>query len=440
MHARNVRRTLRDPVWFLVLAALIVGALVGTALALEPFGDPTRAVLGRSWRADAAETRGFLSGVLGFEITLVTLVMSVNAMVIKSGAYQYSPRLIPLYVQRAPLRRSLPWFVLLAAFLLAATRELGLVPDLGERPRFVVSAAVLLLLVVLGFAVADLVRTFRFVRVEHVLGLARDATYDAATRVRARVERLPLDASKKLDLPLDASALVARESGYLVDVDVGRLAELARRASVRARINHAIGDYVDEGEVIGWVASERGGAVSTARSIELTSTLAISAVREIDFDPSLGVRVVVDIANRSLSSSANDPYTARQALNQLRSVLRHVGRLPLGDWNVVDPDGSVRVSVMGTRLRDLLSLAVGGPLYYGGDHPDVLEGLLEIVHEVGWIARDPEDRAAARVCLERVDALAEKGEIDPERLARLRAEAEPVRRALREGVTPRAQG
>ena len=73
---------------------------------------------------------------------------------------------------------------------------------------------------------------------------------------------------------------------------------------------------------------------------------------------------------------------------------------------------------------------MGGPLYFGEDHPDVLEGLLEIVHEVGWIARDPEDRAAARAYLRRIDALAEKGEMDPERLARLRAEAEPVRRAL----------
>src|SRR5258706_8629609 len=139
-------------------------------------------------------------------------------MVMKGAAYQYSTRLIPLYVQNAPLRRSLPLFVLLGAYILAATRELGLVADVGERPRFVISVAVLLLLVTVSFLLVDLYRTFRFVRVERVLELARDATYAAAKRVRARIERLRLDPAAALELPLDASALVARESGYLVDV------------------------------------------------------------------------------------------------------------------------------------------------------------------------------------------------------------------------------
>src|SRR5262249_28599059 len=179
------------------------------------------------------------------------------------------------------------------------------------------------LVIALVLLLVDLVRTFRFLRVERVLGLARDATYDAAKRVRARVERLPLDHTATLELPLDASALVAPEPGYIVDVDVEGLLKLAEGAGLRARINHAIGDYVDEGEVIGWVASGDGAQVSVGAAHELSSTLAISDVREIDYDPGLGIRVIVDIANRSLSSSLNDPYPARKALNQLRSLLLH---------------------------------------------------------------------------------------------------------------------
>jgi uncharacterized membrane protein len=436
MQTREVRKLLREPVWMLLAIGFIIGAALGTEMAHEPWSEGAYALFGRAWRADATETRAFLGGVFGFEITILTLLLSLNAMVVKSAAYQYSARLIPIYLLKAPTRRSLPLFALLAGYLLAAMRELGLLDEDEVQPRFVTSFAVVLLLVALAFLIVDILRTFRFLRVERVLGLARDATYEAARRVALRVERLPLDPKATLELPLDASALVASDSGYLVDVEVRRLSELAQGAGVRARISHAIGDYLDEGDVIGWVASDAGGAVTAALAHELTSTLVISPVREIDYDPGLGIRVIVDIANRSLSSSYNDPYTARQALNQLRSVLRHVRRMPLGDWNIVDRDGRVRVSISGTRLRDLLSLSVVGPLYYGSRHPDVIEGLLAIAHEVGWIARDPEDREAARKCIERIDRLADESEIDPDRLARLRAEAMPVRRGLAEDQPP----
>jgi len=95
-----------------------------------------------------------------------------------------------------------------------------------------------------------------------------------------------------------------------------------------------------------------------------------------------------------------------------------------------DEDCSVRVSVTSTHLRELLAVAVSGPLHYGAEHPDVLEGLLEIVLEVGWVARDPEDRAAARTLLDRIENLAEQSDLDPERLERLRSESAPVRRSL----------
>jgi uncharacterized membrane protein len=427
MNARNLLKVLREPLWFVLIAALVAGAILGIELVHEQTNEAAQVVFGRAWKGDPGETRAVLGTIFGFEITIVALLLSLNGMVIKSAAYQYSTRLVPLYVQHAPIRRALPWFVLLAAYLLASVREIGLVANEDVRPRPVVSVAVILVAIALAFLIVDLFRTFRFVRVERVLGLVRDSTYAAAKRVRRRVARLPLDASAVLELPVDASALVARESGYLVDVRVRQLARLAEKARVRARVSHPIGHYVDEGDVIGWASADDGRPLDPNVARKLAATLVINPVRELDYDPALGVRIIVDVADRALSSSSNDPYTARQALNQLRSVLRHVGRLPLGDWNVVDRDRRVRVSVKGTHLRELLSLAVKGPLYYGGNDPDVLEGLLEIVLEAWRVARNAADRSAARTLFEHIDRLA-GAELDPARLDRLRAEAEPVRR------------
>ena len=129
MTARNLRKLFREPIWFVLLGAAVVGAILGNTLAHEPGTDAARTVIGRAWRGDPSDTRAVLGALLGFQVTMVAMLFSLNAVVMKSAAYQYSPRLIPLYIKNAPIRRELPLLVLLAAYLLAATRELGLVAE-----------------------------------------------------------------------------------------------------------------------------------------------------------------------------------------------------------------------------------------------------------------------------------------------------------------------
>ena len=75
---------------------------------------------------------------------------------------------------------------------------------------------------------------------------------------------------------------------------------------------------------------------------------------------------------------------------------------------MVDGDGAVaRVSVRATSVRELLAMAVSGPLHYGEHDPDVLEGLdRRMILMAGWVAREKEDRAAARTWLARIEGLA----------------------------------
>ena len=136
-------------------------------------------------------------------------------------------------------------------------------------------------------------------------------------------------------MPLDATALVASGTGYLVDVDLRGLVRAATSAGCRVRICQAIGAYVNEGEVIGWASSDDGRPLDVRLLRMLTAPLEVSPVREPDYDPALGVRIITDVANRSLSSSANNPYTARQALNQVRLGLQHIGPFlwKIGIWS-----------------------------------------------------------------------------------------------------------
>ncbi|RKG71196.1 DUF2254 domain-containing protein [Corallococcus sp. CA054B] len=426
MFIRRLRRFLREPYWLILGGIIAVGVVSGIALARVQT-DAAWGVLGHAWPGDLDDTRGALGTLLGLQITVLTIVLSLNTPVIQSAANQYSPRLVPIYLKNAPLRRALPFFALSSSFILAAIRELGIIEDHGVRPRPVLSVAIFLVLVALCLLILFLVRTFRFLRVERVLGLVQELIVSATERrIQARLKQLPLDPTVALRLPADATSLLAATSGYLADVDLQDLTRLARQWGVRVRICITVGEYIDQEDVIGWVVAEGGGPVAAHVLHELADTLSIQPAREPDCDPALGLRILVDVANRALSSSANDPYTARQALHQIRSVMRRLAGLPLGDWNVVDPDGRARVSLVALRLRDYLFLAVDGPLHYAGGDPEVLEEVLQIALTVGLLARDAQDRAAAHALLARVLADVQ-GSPEKDRFHRLLAQAERVR-------------
>jgi uncharacterized membrane protein len=431
--ARQIRRLLRDPIWIAVIAAAVIGVVLGILAARETSDELTEAMLGSAWRKNAADTRTFLTTLFGLQLTVLSIVLSFNAPMIQAAANQYSARLVPYYLKHVPLRRVLPMFALSSTYLLAGVREVGLSGEEGVRPRVVLSGAIVLAVVSFVLLTIAMIRTYRFMRVERVLELVREATFAAIARRARRTARLRLAHTVPVALAADASALLAPRSGYLVEVDVRGLTRIARRAGVRVRIVRTVGDYFDEGEVVGWIGRDGGGAVGERLARRLAGTLLIAPTREADLDPAYGIIILADVAGRALSVASNDAYTARQALQQIRSVLRTLARQPLGDWNVVDEDGSIRVSVMATQLRELISVAVEAPLRLGAGEPEVLDGVLEIALEVGLVAPDAEGRTAAHQLINRVleDAM-EYGDLRNGRLKRLLVEADLVRASLKE--------
>lgn len=422
-------RLLRERFWGVVLAALIVGWLTGD-FAGRREDEVAVFWLGKAWSGTPAEARGVLGGIFGLQFTVLTIVLSMTSPLVQSAANQYSPRLVPFFMRAAPVRRAIPMFLLSAAYLLAAERALGFLADV-ERPRVVVSGAFVLLLAAFGLLVGDMMRTYRYMRVERVLGLVGSYTRAALQRLSKRTKGLVRDRDPQRQVPANARPLTACSSGYVVDVDARRLARVARRAGVRMRLCRVVGTHVDAGEAIGWVSASDGGEIAPRVAERLAKSVTIGPTREPDYDPGYGVRILAEVAARSLSSSYNDSYTALQALQQMRALLRHMARSPQGDWAVVERDDTVRVSVMGLELRELVSLGLDMPLRHGARYVDVLEGVLEIAVEVGLAAVEPEGRRAALELVNRVlDHALRYGDLDPTRIGYVRAQAELARASI----------
>ncbi len=66
----------------------------------------------------------------------------------------------------------------------------------------------------------------------------------------------------------------------------------------------------------------------------------------LDEDVAYGLRLLVDIAQRSLADSPfQDPTTAVQALDRLHDILRQLSRRPFPDGRYEDEAGEVRLTV-----------------------------------------------------------------------------------------------
>ncbi|NUP07573.1 MAG: DUF2254 domain-containing protein [Polyangiaceae bacterium] len=431
MSIRHLREALSETFWLVLVVAIVGGGAAGVAAARMDHDDSVSSYFGRAWLATSGDARGVLGTLFGLQITVLTIVLSVNASTLQAGANQYSPRLVPFYLKNTPLRRTIPMFAFSAAYTLAATKTLGMITQGVERPRPAVTGAIALLLATFATLAIGMFKTFPMLRVERVLVLVRNAAVAAAGRLEARMSNLTTATRATLILPSNATPVRAAACGYIVDIDVERLSACARSAGVRVRICRAIGDYVDEAEVIGWAASDRGFPVDSRGASDLARSVALGPNRELGCDPLYCVRILADVAARALSSSSHDAYTARQALQQLRSVLRNLMSRKMGDWNVVDADGSVRVSMISADLREFISVGIDAPLRVGAGEPEVLDAVLEIALEIGLLASDGQEREMAFALVARVvEDAAEYGHLDRARTARLLAHAELVRTTL----------
>jgi uncharacterized membrane protein len=431
LRRRWVRFEFRDHIWMTSALLGLAGAGVGAAL-----GEATSLPLpgGVSWTGTVSSSRGALATIFGIEETVLSVALTMNVLVLQVTASQYSPRLQALYARGVSLRRAMPMVALSSAYLCAAAVALGASGVREEAPRPVLPGALLLLVLSFGTLVYDLLSTLTQLRIEVVLHSLRCKGLAAHKRLLAKRARAGFVPAGSFPVAGDTAPLRAAERGYLVDVDLQGLTAQARAQRVRVRLDSTLGDFIDEGEIVGWLFAEEGASVPTDVS-ELVDSLTVARARSAVYDVGLLLRLLTDIADRALSPAVNDPYTARQALNECRVVLCRLARTEHGGYAVQEPDGSPRVFVSFASLIDHLSMVVDGPTRFGASDSDTLEALLDIALEVGLSSDDEQGRNAARAVAHRVLAAAEHQEkLGSARLRILRARVDSVLGALEQGA------
>ena len=243
-----------------------------------------------------------LTTVAASMVSLTALVLTITMVVVQLAMGQFSPRIVQRILRDKPSQLAIGLFVATFVQAMLALREVSNNGDgTGRVPGIAVLTGFLLVLA----SIAVLV-----IYVQHI---------GQALRVSALIELVGADTRKLLDRkypdlgdPLPTSrpggpAIVrARQSGVVTAVGAEELVEEAVRADCALELVPALGEFVPASAPLFHVHP------STAALDEerLHDAVALKFERTLDEDTAYGIRMLVDIAERSLADSPlQDPTT-----------------------------------------------------------------------------------------------------------------------------------
>ena len=385
---------LRASLWFVPVLCVLAGAALsfGT-IALDRLFDYHAVPQGLVGNPTAASA--VLSTVAAAMVSLATLVLTITIVVVQLAMGQFSPRIVQRILRDKPSQLAIGLFVATFVHAILTLRE---VHDNGDGTGRVPGIAVLTTFVLVLASVAVLV-----IYVQHL---------GQALRVSALVELVGHDTRGLIDklypdkgAPAPAAerpVVRARESGVVTAVGYEELVEEAARADCMLELVPAIGEFVPADAPLLVVHGDRNGLDED----RLHRAIVLKLERTLDRDVGYGLRLLVDIAERSLSESPfQDPTTAVQAIDRLHDILRQLVRRPFPDGRHRDESGELRLAVRVPSWEDYVEIATEELTLAGADSPRVVRRLRQALEDLRDLA-PPERREIVEQRLELLEAAA----------------------------------
>jgi uncharacterized membrane protein len=246
-------------------------------------------------------------------VTIFSLSIMVQAR--QSASTQVTPRSYRLLVEDPTTQTTLATF--LGAFVFALVSLIVVSTEFyGARPAAVI---MLFTLAVIALVVLALLRWIEHLSdlgsVLHTSERVEKAAHDALADRRRWPElgARPLDDPDR-QIPGGARPLRAPRTGYVCHVDLPQLSEAAEAGDALLWIVATPGRFVARGAPL----LLADGEVDLVR---LASAFTIEDSRQYEQDPSFGVIVLSEIAQRALSPGLNDPGTAIDIIGRLVRLL-----------------------------------------------------------------------------------------------------------------------
>jgi uncharacterized membrane protein len=335
-----------------------------------------------------------LSTIAASMVSLAALVLTITMVVVQLAMGQFSPRIVQTILRDKPSQIAIGVFVATFAHAMLALREVNF--DEGTVPGLAIVVAYALVLVSIVLLVTYVHHIGQSLRVSALIELV-------GSRTRRLLDQHYPDEVADAPRP-DQNAIAAPASGVVISIAHDHLVDVAARAGCVLRLVPALGTFVPAGAPLFMVDGDR----SQLDDADAADGVTLGLERTLEQDTAYGLRLLVDIAERSLSDSPfQDPTTAVQAIDRLHDCLRQVSRRDLPDGAHFDDQGALRLVEPVMDWDAYVHLALDEIRLAGAASPQVTRRLAAALQDLATVV-PPSRRAVLDEELELLGASVER--------------------------------
>ena len=370
---------IRSSLWFVPVVCVLGGVLLSfLTIAIDRRADFSLIPESLTGGPDAAIS--ILATVAGSMVSLAALVLTITMVVVQLAMGQFSPRIVQTFLRDKPSQFAIGLFVATFAHAMLAMREVRFDAG-GTVPGLAIVVAYVLIVVSIVVLVIYVHHIGQSLRVSALIELVGDGTRKAIDdRYPDRGDAPPAE---------EGSVIPAPRSGVLCHIDEPRMVEVAARAGTCLEVLPALGDFAPAGAPLVRVH----GDAAAVDPEDVTGAMVLGLERTLEQDVPYGFRMLVDIAERSLSDSHfEDPTTAVQAIDRLHDCLRQLARRPFPSREHRDADGVVRLVLAAMDWEAYVQLSFEEIRRAGAASPQVSRRLRSAIDDLLTVV--PDDRRA----------------------------------------------
>jgi uncharacterized membrane protein len=321
-----------------------------------------------------------LGTVAASMVSLAALVLTITMVVVQLAMGQFSPRIVQRILEDKPSQLAVGIFVGTFAHSVIALREVqtgedGVVPGVAVVVAFVL---VILSIMVLVWYVHHIGKSLRVSALIELVGTATRELLDAVYRDHGPAPQF------------ERPTICIPRSGVITRIDDEALVRIAAAGDTVLTLLPALGEFVPAGAAL-FESSEDASRIDADAAVR---AIEVGLERTLDQDVAYGLRMLVDIAERSVSESPFlDPTTAVQAIDRLYDCLRQLAPRPFPDGQYRDETGKVRLVTRTMAWDDYVHLAFDEIRVAGAQSPQVVRRLRAALEDLIAIAPQARRRA-----------------------------------------------
>jgi uncharacterized membrane protein len=314
-----------------------------------------------------------LGAIAASMITLTGIVLTIVLVVVQLAMGQFSPRIVRAILYDRPSQFAIGIFVAAFAHAMLAMRKIVTTEEGAPVPG-------LAIIVAFGLVVVSIVVLILYIN--HIGQALRAAALIASVGIETKELLDELYKDHGTDSLHDTpNTVYSPQSGVVFRIDYSELVETAAEANCALTMIPMLGDFVPAGSPL----FEVHGRADALDVREVTGAVSLGPERTLNQDAAYGFRMLVDIAERSLSD-AFDPTTAVQAIDRLHDCLRQLARRPFPSGEYRDQDGNLRLTVSHITWEGYVRLAFDEIRQTGASSAQVVRRLKDAVEDLLTVA------------------------------------------------------